>query len=185
MPFSDAQGKDVILSWVKEINPRTVLDIGPGAGAYSDLLREHVNAWQFNALEVWEPYIGKFNLRQKYDHVTVGDIRTVNKDVIESYDLVIIGDVIEHMTKDEARSALLTLTRPHFFQNYNLIISFPVLHLDQGDYEGNPYEAHVDHWTFDEMVEFCKENNLRVISSGHGDVLAWFWIGVDTPLRTW
>lgn len=180
MPFSDAQGKDAILSWVKDINPRTILDIGPGAGAYFDLLKDHTpRAYQFNALEIWAPYIKKYALDKKYEHVYISDIREAPLDNVSCYDLVILGDIIEHMKREEAKEVILRLASNEAW-NYNLIISFPVLHLEQGAYEGNPYETHVDHWSYDEMMEFCKENNLDVVASGHGDVLAWFWIQLDS-----
>lgn len=182
MPFSDSQGKDVIRGWVKEIQPTTVLDIGPGAGAYSELVTEALDKrpWQMNAVEIWEPYIEKFNLESKYDEVWVDDIRTIDLNHIECYDLVIMGDVIEHMTKEEAKAVILRLTAKSSFENRNVIISFPVLHLDQGPYEGNPYETHVDHWTYNEMMEFCLNQNIKVAAAGHGDVLAWFWLRVDS-----
>lgn len=180
MPFSDTQGKDVILSWVKQIRegyrlPINTLDIGPGCGTYSDLIRDEVTVDQLNAIEAWEPYIEKFNLKNKYNHLVVEDVRTVSIGELSFYEIVILGDVLEHMTKDEAKSLLLRVCSRTTL-NDNIIVSFPVLHLDQGPYEGNPYETHVDHWTYDEMVDFCSKHDLGIKDSGHGDVLAWFWI---------
>lgn len=178
MPFSDAEGKDVILGWVKKINPQTsILDVGAGAGTYSDLLRKHVSVDMFDAMEVWEPYIKAYNLDKKYDYVWNYDVRTVgyhDSMIYGAWDIVIFGDVLEHMTKDEAKKVILNFANAD--GSDNIIISFPILHLEQGPYEGNPYETHVDHWSFDEMLEFCRENGIPVVESGHGETLAWFWL---------
>lgn len=178
MPFSDLEGKDVILGWVKKINPKiAILDVGAGAGTYSDLLRDHVKIDMIDAMEVWEPYIKEFSLEEKYNFIWNHDVRTVSDlypYALNAWDIVIFGDVLEHMTKDEAKKVVLNYARG--IGTNNIIISFPVLHLEQGPYEGNPYEIHVDHWSYDEMLEFCRENGIPVVESGHGETLAWFWL---------
>lgn len=183
MPHSDQQGKDVALGWYEQIHPATVVDIGAGAGTYAELMRETSEAvvtgggefvrriWRdrWTAIEAWEPYVDHFGLAALYDEVIVSDARRLAWPTYRA-DLVIAGDVLEHMARDDAKTLLKRIRQGAS----NLIVSIPVLHLPQGDVNGNPYERHVDHWTAGSM-----RNELdaygTVKAEWVGDVLAYFW----------
>lgn len=183
MPHSDGQGKDVALDWYRQINPCTVVDVGAGAGTYAKLMREDSELittgggeivrrmWhdRWTAVEAWEPYVAEFRLHDLYDEVTVSDARHLPWTAYRA-DLVIAGDVLEHMTRDDAQALLRRIRQGAA----NLIVSIPVLHLPQGAVNGNPYERHVDHWTATSM-----RNELEAFGTVKaqwvGDVLAYFW----------
>lgn len=167
MPFSDGQGKDVALDWYRRIAPSTVVDIGAGSGTYAKLMREDGDSAQWIAYEAWEPYVNEYSLTGLYDDVLIVDARHAQWTLFQA-DLVIAGDVLEHMTHDEARS----LIRRIKFAARNLIVSIPVLHLDQGAVFGNPFERHIDHWTADAMLD---ELGPGVRARWVGNVLAYFW----------
>lgn len=170
MPYSDAQGKDTALAWYEQIRPRTVIDVGAGSGTYARAVRGH-SPWKgrWIAVEAWEPYVDRFGLRELYNAVVVADARHLPATLYRA-DLVIAGDVIEHQTRADA-VALLDKIRAHAA---NLIVSVPVLHLDQDAVYGNPYERHVDHWTATAMrteLERCGTIRGELV----GDVLAYWW----------
>lgn len=172
MPTSDAQGKDAALAWYELIRPRTVIDIGAGSGTYAQAVRAN-SSWKgrWAAVEAWEPYVARFGLDGLYDGVVVADARRL---VAPFYrvDLVIAGDVLEHMPRADA-VRLLDRIRTHAA---NLIVSVPVLHLDQGAVYGNLHETHVDHWTADQMrTELGRSGTIH--GEWVGDVLAYFWWG--------
>lgn len=167
MPFSDAQGKDVALDWYRQIKPATVIDIGAGSGTYARLMRDHERCDHWTAVEAWEPYLAQFPLADLYDKVLIADARTVDPGTYRA-DLVIAGDVLEHMTHADARR-LVDVIRG---QAANLIVSIPVLHLDQDAVFGNPFERHVDHWTYEAMREQLADG---LVDSWRADVLAYFW----------
>lgn len=148
MPTSDQENKDVVIRWYEQIKPRSVLDIGAGEGTYSKLIK-HKHGAYWTALEAWSPYVKRYNLHSKYDDVIVADARYVDYGLINA-DMVIAGDVLEHMTKAEARRCI-----DRFKQYSNsIIISIPLLHLDQDAYKGNWFETHVDHWGYEEMCSY-------------------------------
>lgn len=166
MPYSDGQGKDVALGWYTAIRPATVVDIGAGAGAYARLMRPaHAGHW--TAVEAWEPYAGRFDLVDHYNEIRIADARDLGPDAFAA-DLVIAGDVLEHMTHDEARQLLARIRAAAG----NLIVSVPILHLDQDAVYGNPFERHIDHWTFEQMLA---ELGDGVTETWHGNVLAYYW----------
>ena len=138
MPYSDPANKPWTAEKIKEINPSTVLDVGAGAGVYLDIIREHVgHAVVVVGLEVWEPNISKFNLDKRYDKVINDDVRNVEN---FDYDLVIFGDVLEHMSEEDAVKLWNKVSK----QAGAAIISIPIIHYHQDAHEGNPYEIHVE-----------------------------------------
>ena len=167
MPTSNKENKRWALERIKAIDPRSVLDVGPGEGTYSDVARRHTRA-HWMAVEAWGPYVSKYNLWSKYNHVVVADIRHCDLQSIHApADLAIVGDVLEHMTKVEARGVLARLTA----WADNVIVCIPLIHCEQDAYEGNWFEIHREHWTFDEMAEELSDG---LVASKRGKVLGYF-----------
>jgi len=127
---------------------KSALDIGPGQGTYYHLLNSILKDCKWTGVEVFKPYIDKFNLNDYYDHIYNEDIRSF--DTTDKYDLIIAGDVLEHMTKEEAVS-LVEKLRPlcKYF-----LISIPIVHWPQEAINDNPFEVHVkDDWSNDEIMD--------------------------------
>lgn len=181
MPTSDSQGKEVALDWYRQIAPRTVIDIGAGCGTYAHLMRDapdHIvngegqtvrNVWpdQWTAIEAWEPYVHDYSLCALYDRVLICDARRLTWRDYQA-DLVIAGDVLEHMARADAQRLIKRLK----YAAANLIISVPVLHLPQDDVNGNPYERHIDHWTAQAMAD---DLGAGIRDSWVGSVLGYWW----------
>jgi hypothetical protein len=143
MPFSSHSGKEFIKSL--DLNAKTVLDVGAGCGTYRSMFSTLGKHW--TALEVWQPYVDKYDLRKKYDEVIVEDLRTWQPN--QKYDICFCGDILEHMTEKEAVQVLNKLREI----STTVIVSIPIGHYPQDEYEGNPYEIHVeDHWTHDRFI---------------------------------
>ena len=146
VPYSDESGRSYVAEILARLNPSRVLDVGPGAGAYGRLVRQVLTVDALDAVEAWEPYVERFGLLDIYDAVTVDDVRAVTK---FDYDLVIFGDVLEHMSREDA-IAVYSLAR----ERANVVlVSMPIIHYPQGESEGNPFEAHVvDHWEHEDIL---------------------------------
>jgi hypothetical protein len=137
MPYSDPANKDWTIEKIKELKPKRVLDVGAGAGTYGSLIKDALPGVIVDAIEVWEPYIIDFNLRDRYDNVFLVDARE-HEDF--NYDLVIFGDILEHMTEAEA----VRVWEKALSQAGTCIVSIPIIHYHQGEEFGNPYEVHVE-----------------------------------------
>lgn len=138
MGYSDPTNKPWTQAKIAELAPTTVLDVGAGQGVYLDLIRQALGAGVIvNAVEVWEPYIEQFNLQNRYDKLFHMDVRDMEN---FGYDLVILGDVLEHMSEDEALKLWDRISK----QAKYAIISIPIIHYHQDAINGNPYEVHVE-----------------------------------------
>jgi predicted TPR repeat methyltransferase len=175
VPYSADEGKDWILDHVRALDPppATVLDVGPGAGAYARLLRPCLPPGaRLDAVEIYEPYVDRFGLASLYDTVTVGDIRDF--DWPEDYDLVVLGDVLEHLTFGDAMR-VWKVARRHAD---HLIVSLPTSERwwHQEPENGNPYERHHFAWTYRLF-----RSMPGVVDSQHGqDVSVYLAKGVQT-----
>jgi 2-polyprenyl-3-methyl-5-hydroxy-6-metoxy-1,4-benzoquinol methylase len=106
-----------------------ILDVGPGIGKYARLLRAgHPN---LDAVEIFAPYVEMFGLRALYRSVFIGDVRTFD---LTPYSMVIIGDVLEHLSIGDARAVLARCRRA--------LVQVPYLY-PQGTIYDNPAETHL------------------------------------------
>ncbi|WP_370981226.1 class I SAM-dependent methyltransferase [Agaribacterium sp. ZY112] len=136
MPFSvDYFRSDIKNHIVRKFpsNKTTILDVGAGAGAYAKLLRS--NYPSIDACEIWPPYIEQFKLNQLYRKVYVDNI--VNTKII-FYDVIIMGDILEHMSVINAQKTIERLSR-HCTE---LIVVVP-FESEQEEEFHNPYEEHI------------------------------------------
>lgn len=127
-------GKDQVRDYLIKTVPKdsSCLDVGACDGIWSDLLRNHL---KMVAVEIFEPNIIQWKLEQKYVEVFNEDIRAFEYD---HYDVIIFGDVIEHMTVEDAQSVLAYA----YDRADEIIVAVPFC-FKQGEIYGNPYERHV------------------------------------------
>lgn len=148
MGTSHPETKPWVVEKIIESGARSVLDVGAGAGNWVDALRDAGFAGIVDAVEVWKPYVEQYRLRERYQSVYTFDIRVAPPMWFGFYDVVIFGDVLEHMSKSEA----MDLWRRAIMAT-NAVIAIPIIHYCQGALNGNPYEVHVkDDWTHTEVL---------------------------------
>jgi len=177
MPTSIAEGKDWSLARFKHARPDTVCDVGPGEGTYAKLFRPaHHGVW-WTAIEVHKPYIRKYGLKNTakrkdmYDEVHNLDAR-VASDHLFHRDLVIFGDVLEHMARGDA---IDLLRKAEAAGAWNILVSLPIVEAPQGEVDGNPHEEHVHHWDANDMDSVLAKLGGRV-ELMRGDTLGvWWW----------
>ncbi|AWT42571.1 MULTISPECIES: class I SAM-dependent methyltransferase [Streptomyces] len=176
MPTSIAEGKDWSLERFKRHQPNTVTDVGPGEGTYAKLFRPaHKGIW-WTAIEIHKPYVAKYKLkstktRAMYDEIHVEDARDADNHLFHR-DLVIFGDVLEHMPREDA---VALLQRAEAAGAWHILVSLPIVEAPQGEVDGNPYEEHVHHWDADDMDSVLAQLGGRT-EAMRGDTLGvWWW----------
>lgn len=147
MPTSDPANKLWTIRKIKQLNPSTVLDVGAGMGDYLELIKTYMgDEVKVDAIEVWQPYVEKYKLKERYDNLFVLDAREFND---FKYDLVICGDVLEHMSENDAVELWNKISK----SAKNAIISIPIIYHPQDEYDNNPYEVHVEeNWNVEKVL---------------------------------
>lgn len=131
---SYSKGKNEAVQWIRANfkEGAEFLDVGACNGKWSMLIG---GDYVMDAVEVWFDNIVKYALPSKYRMVVCSDIKNFK---YVHYDLVIFGDVLEHMTIEDAQ-AVVNYAREHCD---NMLIAVPFLY-EQGAKNGNPYEIHL------------------------------------------
>lgn len=157
-----------IMQQIYIIKPRSVLDVGYGTGKWGFLIREKGELRNGRKKEDFVLRIDGVDVDERwrsplheyvYDDLYTKDIR--EWDVPRSYDLIFMGDIIEHLTKEEGKAVLQKLLKKCRF----LLVSAPFgfvasLPGDEGLREHYPYEQHKSEWTYDDF----KDLGERVLS---------------------
>jgi hypothetical protein len=100
-PFGKKETIDFIESVCPDKKAR-ILDVGPGRGIYSSMLKER-GYTLMDAVEIYLPYIEKFELKKIYNEVFHCDIGNFE---YLYYDIVIMGDIIEHLHIAKAQGVI-------------------------------------------------------------------------------
>ena len=111
---------------------KRILDVGPGIGTYSDLLCPF--DYRMDAVEIFEPYVAKYKLREKYDNVYINSIVVFD---IKDYDFIILGDVLEHLPTNYAKELINNIVN----SGKECLVAVPY-EMEQGEHEGNIHETH-------------------------------------------
>jgi 16S rRNA A1518/A1519 N6-dimethyltransferase RsmA/KsgA/DIM1 with predicted DNA glycosylase/AP lyase activity len=134
MPYSYGYFKLEVEYHIMSNIPRDarIIDVGAGSGTYGLMLKNHYK--NLDAIEVWDKYIEEFNLRDIYREV-------YNEDVLDfrfgNYDYAIFGDVIEHLSFEDADNLLSLL----LVKDIKCLVAVPYT-MKQGEVNGNIYEEH-------------------------------------------
>lgn len=165
MGISNWQNINISIDIIRQINPSSILDIGCGFGVFGFLARAYTDVWaardfkemwrvKIDAIEIFEKYIQEHQ-RYIYDKIYIGDAYT-KIDELEKYELIICGDVVEHMKKEMAEN---------FIEKCLEHSNFTLIHIPIGDEKmwfqderlGNEYEKHLSFWKKEDFEKWKPE----------------------------
>ena len=109
-----------------------ILDVGAGSGTYFNLLGDYFK--EMDCVEVFKPYIEYHKLKDKYNKVYNCNIKEFEYDF---YDIIIFGDVIEHLEVEEAQKVL----EYAYNRCREMIVAVPYCYKQGIEYD-NVYEIH-------------------------------------------
>jgi SAM-dependent methyltransferase len=152
VPSSFLGNVPVIVRTLADIDPRSVLDVGPGYGRYGFLFRERLDDFRWerrlDGVDVFPDYLERSRTAFLYDRFFTGDFLAV--ELPAEYDLVMMIDVLEHFSDDDGERALdkaLALAP-------RVLIASP-LGVEQGAMYGNPHEEHLSEWPSERLEQFA------------------------------
>lgn len=166
MPTSTYVHLPVVAEYLMRIRPASVLDIGVGNGKMGFIARDLLDVmlggryrrdeWQLrlDGIEVFGTYIQPHH-RAIYDDIYIGDALDVI-DGLGQYDLIIVGDVLEHFERAPAQ-LMLQKCRVHAMKG--IILSIPLgERWTQADIYGNEHERHRSFWNREDFEEMAIES---------------------------
>jgi len=124
-------GKQEVCAWIRSkfLPGSTILDVGAGDGKWRRLLPDYT---KMDAVEVFAGHLPELTQYRKAYHADIRDYK------FDWYDLVIFGDIIEHLAVGQAQ-AVLQYAMPRC---RDMIVAVPFLY-PQGTEYGNEFEIHI------------------------------------------
>ena len=158
MPSSTHVHVSKMIDWITRVQPASVLDIGVGFGKWGFLAREYtdINEHRYKK-EDWKaridgveafPEYATPSYEYIYNKVHYGDLRETLP-TLDNYDLIIIGDVIEHFPKEVGRDLLRQMRQ----KSQYVLLSSPTVFFTQEMF-GNDFEQHHSLWTVDDFKAY-------------------------------
>lgn len=138
----------------------SILDVGMGFGKWGFLIRDTFEVmagqnfkkadWKIDltGVEMFDKCITPIQ-KQIYNRIIKKDIFD-SIDELVKYDLVIMGDVIEHIEKQKAYELLNEL----FKHTENILVSTPLGFMPQGAWAGNENERHLSGWELSDFKDY-------------------------------
>ena len=152
MPTSDYRNTVHVLDFVSRLDVTSVLDVGAGFGRWGFLLRCHlggghsltVEPEQVLRIDAVEGFHSNVNpvYEAVYDNTFEGDAREVVPS-LGAYDVIICGDMIEHLPKDDAKRLIDEMKR---HARLALVMALPLGKCPQDAVCGNELEVHRSTW---------------------------------------
>lgn len=165
MPSSRCDVIPFVLSTVSAIQPKSILDIGIGFGKYGVLFREYLDVWKvetsyhnrsvrIDGVEVCSAYENP--VWAVYDNIYKENVLDILDKLKETqYDLVFLGDVIEHFDKEDGQKILDELSYKH------IIIVTPLIVSEQAAVYNNKFETHKSSWKHQHLAQL----ELKIIGN--------------------
>ena len=164
MASSDPSLIPAIAKWIWNIRPKTVLDVGCGFGRYGFLCREILEVYhgrytkdewktKIDAVEIFYQFINTPVHQYLYDNIMIGDIRKIE---IKDYDLIILGDILEHMPKEDGLKLVEDLRKKCSW----LLIQTPFGEMKQKMVFNNPSEEHVSFYYPEDFSHYYGQTEM-------------------------
>jgi len=132
-----------------QLAPNQILDVGAGQGKYGRLVTEQLPQSTVHAIEPTAGYIEQFGLKQIYHTVYQKTLQEfANENFRNRYNLVIFGDVLEHLY----RSQVIDYLDFFLYRTDWALVLWPT-NMAQDDYGGNHWEIHRSNFALRDLAD--------------------------------
>jgi hypothetical protein len=161
MSTSNWQNISFCIELIRRINPKRVLDVGVGFGRWGILCREFLDVWEGRltpgewnteivGVEAFKAYIKPYH-DIFYSKIINQDAYEYLSKSNEHYDLVVLGDVLEHFEKERGNRVLeICLSRSTY-----VLLNIPLgRYWPQQSSHGNAFEEHKSTWDKSDFIKY-------------------------------
>lgn len=149
-PYSTRLWDSRIPEYVKKLSEKhwklTILDVWAWAGKRAKLLKDHYAL--IDAVEIFGPYIEEFKLDELYSEIYNIDIMDFDPEEFGSYDLVILWDILEHLSIHNAQILIERLKKARA----DVFVMVP-FETEQWECYDNIYETHLQPDLTEEVMD--------------------------------
>ena len=168
MPIGCCSLVPAIATKLQLARPRSVLDLGIGMGFYGAVVRQWldlgVRPWRTKLVGV-EGFAGYRNpCWDLYDEVVVAPIEEFLETATETWDAILLLDVLEHFSHAAGRD-ILAAARGRLSPGGRFFVGTPAVWMEQGAAYGNEFERHRSLWTAEEL----RAAGLEILDDGTAD----------------
>jgi hypothetical protein len=163
MPISSHALLPYVIQEMELVKPEYILDLGIGHGIYGALIWNYGEILcgsipRIHGVEAWEDY--ECPMWEVYEHVYRVRLQDYTSTV--KYDMIIMMDVIEHLSLKEGHQELERY-KGMLSPNGVMIVSTPGVFVRQDAYKGNIFEEHKCLWTPEKfkMHDFVPARNPK------------------------
>ena len=180
MPTSPFSHIPTFIEYLVETRPTSILDIGLGNGKLGFIARDLLDVmlgeryrheeWQvrIDGIEIFERYI-QDHQRAIYNEIYIGNAYEIIP-TLEPYEMIVIGDVLEHFEKEQAWELLdRCIARTSGY----LILNIPLgPEWTQPAIYGNEHERHLSYWDWKDFEPFVwKYRFFKIHPGSYGSFL--------------
>lgn len=158
MPSSRPNTIPTVIHLIRQLKPKSILDVGIGFGKWGHLFREYTDIleaendpsryerknWKvrIDGIEGYAAYVTEMH-RFIYNEVHIGNASELIR-TLPSYDIIFMGDIIEHFAKEVGTRLLGDAVEK---AGQAVIVSTPKYETEQPDLCGNELERHRSLWS--------------------------------------
>jgi hypothetical protein len=156
MPIGSYAAIPLLAQALLQSHPRSVLDLGMGFGGGGVAVRQWldlgVRPWRtyLVGVEVWADY--RNPVWDLYNVVYVQPIEEFIRSCPDTFDCVLLGDVLEHFEKDAGRK-IVEAIKPRVAEGGCLLVATPAKFRPQEAVYGNERERHRSLWSPDDLAD--------------------------------
>ncbi|PAD75804.1 methyltransferase domain-containing protein [Paenibacillus campinasensis] len=163
MGTSNWQNISFCVELLRQTAPKSVLDVGVGFGRWGVLCREFLDVWEGRVFrEQWTTRIEGIEVFPRnidayhayfYNQIHIAEAAAFIHTAVQpgQFDMIILGDVLEHFTKEAA----VPLLQACIGKSRYVMLNVPIgTNWPQGTTYGNAYETHRSTWTREELDQY-------------------------------
>lgn len=168
MPIGCCSLVPAIVTQLTNRRPCSVLDLGVGMGFYGAVVRQWldfgVRPWRTRivGVEGFDAY--RNSCWDLYDEVIVTSIEEYLGTATETWDAILLLDVLEHFDHDTG-VRILDAARHRLSPTGCFFVGTPAIWMEQGAVYNNEFERHRALWTADEL----RAADFEILVDGHVD----------------
>lgn len=168
MPIGCCSLVPTIATHLQLARPSSVLDLGIGMGFYGAVVRQWVDLgvrpWRARLVGVEGFATYRNPCWELYDEVVVLPIDEYLTSSNESWDAILLLDVLEHFEHEQS-AEILAAARGRLAPGGRLYVGTPAVWMEQGAAYGNEFERHRSLWTAEEL----RQAGFDVLEDGETD----------------